>query len=276
MSSEYSRSQPAGRPDAGPSGTGRRLRALLTRPATIAHALAVLIVIYGALLRLDAYVGKYGALDHPAWARVATRTIAPLTASIKPSNIAWRTEKAPYVGGDPYTYIKYGREMRSFYQGHVREPVFVAMTHAGLRALDDQDAGVSLASAAGSTAAIAGTYLAGAALISPAAGLIAAALVAIETEVVTWAVDGWRDDTFTAALLFALWGLLRLRADPRRGTAVAAGILCAIACLTRITALSFVVPGVLWILAERSQVGVRERARAVAPAAAPRARAVGP
>ena len=92
----------------------------------------------------------------------------------------------------------------------------------------------------------------------------------------TWAVDGWRDDTFTAALLFALWGLLRLRADPRRGTAVAAGILCAIACLTRITALSFVVPGLLWILAERSQVGVRERARAVAIAAATLALAVAP
>lgn len=252
------------------------MRQLVMRPATAAHALAVLIVLYGALLRLDAFVGKYGALDHPAWARIATRTVAPLAASIKPANIAWRQEKAPYVGGDPYTYIKYGREMRSFYQGHVREPVFVAMTHLGLRALDDQDAGVSLASAAGSTAAIAGTYLAGAALLSPAAGVIAAALLAIETEVVTWAVDGWRDDTFTAALLFALWSLLRLRADPRRGTAVAAGILCAVACLTRITALSFIVPGLLWILVERSQFGIRQRARAVALATATLALAVAP
>ena len=106
--------------------------------------------------------------------------------------------------------------MRSFYQGHVREPVFVAMTRAGLWSLDDQDRGVSLASAAGSTAAILGTYLVGAALVSPATGLIAAALMAGETEVVTWAVDGWRDDTFTATLLFATWSLLRLRQSPRR------------------------------------------------------------
>ncbi len=245
-----------------------RLRSRIARPSTIAHALALLIALYGALLRLDAFVGKYGTLDHPAWARVATQTIAPMTTSLRPSIIAWGPEKAPYVGGDPITYIKYGREMRSFYQGHVREPVFVAMTRAGLWSLDDQDSGVSLASAAGSTAAIVGTYLVGAALVSPATGLVAAALMAGETEVVTWAVDGWRDDTFTATLLFATWSLLRLRQSPRRGTAVAAGVCCGLACLTRITAVSFIVPGLLWLLLERSRFPFRERLRTVAIAGA--------
>ena len=245
-----------------------RIRSRIARPSTIAHALALLIALYGALLRLDAFVGKYGTLDHPAWARVATQTIAPMTTSLRPSIIAWGPEKAPYVGGDPITYIKYGREMRSFYQGHVREPVFVAMTRAGLWSLDDQDRGVSLASAAGSTAAILGTYLVGAALVSPATGLIAAALMAGETEVVTWAVDGWRDDTFTATLLFATWSLLRLRQSPRRGTALAAGVCCGLACLTRITAVSFIVPGLLWLLLERSRFPFRERLRTVAIAGA--------
>jgi hypothetical protein len=245
-----------------------RIRSRIARPSTIAHALALLIALYGALLRLDAFVGKYGALDHPTWARVATHTIAPMTRSLRPSIIAWRPEKAPYVGGDPITYIKYGREMRSFYQGHVREPVFVAMTRAGLWSLDDQDSGVSVASAAGSTAAIIGTYLVGAALVSPATGLIAAALMAGETEIVTWAVDGWRDDTFTATLLFAAWSLLRLRQSPRRSTALAAGVCCGLACLTRITAVSFIVPGLLWLLLERSRFPLRERLRTVAIAGA--------
>ena len=90
--------------------------------------------------------------------------------------------------------------MQSFYQPHVREPVFLAMVHAGLWALDDQDFGVSLASAVGSMLAIFATYLVGAALLSPAAGLLAALLTATELEMVTWGVDGWRDDTFTATI----------------------------------------------------------------------------
>ena len=113
--------------------------------------------------------------------------------------------------------------MTSFYQPHVREPVFLALTHAGLWALDDQDYGVSLASLVGSTLAIFATYLVGAALLSPLTGLLAALLTAIEFEMIAWAPDGWRDDTFTATILFAAWALLRLRARPSFGNALLAG-----------------------------------------------------
>ena len=61
----------------------------LTRQTIIAPALAVAITIYGGLLRLDSFVGKYGTLDHPAWARVATRNVAPLVPAIRPSRVAW-------------------------------------------------------------------------------------------------------------------------------------------------------------------------------------------
>jgi hypothetical protein len=246
--------------------------------AAIAPALAIVITLYGGLLRLDSFVGKYGTLDHPAWARIATTHVAPLVPAIRPASVHWTREPNPYVGGDPITYIQYGREMKSFYQPHVREPVFLAMVHAGLWALDDQDAGVSLASAVGSMLAIFATYLVGAALLSPATGLLAALLMATELEMVTWGVDGWRDDTFTATILFSVWTLLRLRARPTLGTALVAGAVCGISCLTRITAITFVVPALLWLVVEPARSSAlatasafgarRERARMVAIAAA--------
>ena len=216
---------------------------------------ALLICAYGALLRLDAFTGKYGALDHPAWARVVTHDLAPLTQKLRPSTVLFGRVPQPYVGGDPYTYLKYAREMTSFYQPHVREPVFLATTRVALWSVDGQDAGISLASAAGSTAAIFATYLLGAALISPAGGLIAAALLAIEYDAITWGVDGWRDDTFTALFVFSVWALVRFRERASFPRALAVGLLGGAACLTRITALSFLVPALLWIAVERRAEG---------------------
>ena len=241
--------------------------ALLKSQTAIAPALAVAITIYGGLLRLDSFVGKYGTLDHPAWARIATRNVAPLVPAIRPSRVTWYRVPNPYVGGDPITYIEYGRQMTSFYQPHVREPVFLAMTSVGLWALDDQDYGVSLASAVGSTLAIFATYLVGAAILSPLAGLLAALLTATELEMVTWGVDGWRDDTFTATILFSVWALLRLRARPSVGNALLAGGLCALSCLTRITAITFIVPAFIWLVIDRAAAPRRDRARAVGIAA---------
>ena len=173
-------------------------------------AAAVLITCYGALLRLDAFTQKYGTFDHPAWARVMTRDVAPIARHLRPAGIGFGVERKPYVGGDPISYLQYGREMTSFYQPHVREPMFLAATRVSLWALDGQDAAVSLASAAGSLLAIFATYLLGAAVVSRGAGLAAAALMAIEYENITWAVDGWRDDFFTGTCVLALWALVRL------------------------------------------------------------------
>ncbi len=224
------------------------VRTVLTRPATACHLLAVAITLYGALLRLDAFVGKYGTLDHPAWARFATTTVAPLVPAIRPAAIEWTRQANPYVGGDPITYIEYGRTMTNFYQAHVREPVFLALTHVSQWALDDQDVGVSLASAIGSTAMIFGAYLVGSVVLSPAVGLIAAVLTATEIEMIAWGVDGWRDDTFAATILFSCWAMLRLRSRPSIQNAVLAGIFCGRACLTRITAFTFIIPAFVWLV----------------------------
>jgi 4-amino-4-deoxy-L-arabinose transferase-like glycosyltransferase len=231
----------------------------LTRPAWAALAAALLISLYGALLRLDAFTGEYGRLDHPAWARVMTHDIAPLARHLRPSTVHWQRAPRPYVGGDPINYLAYAREMTTFYQPHVREPVFLATTRLGLWALDNQDAGVSLASATGSVLAIFAAYLLGAALVSRLGGLIAAALMAIEYTAIAWSVDGWRDDTFTAAFLFSAWALVRFHERASFGNALLVAITTGAACLTRITALSFVVPALIWIVASGA-TGIRERA----------------
>jgi hypothetical protein len=236
---------------------------------------ALIICVYGGLLRLEALAAKYGPLDHPAWARVATRDIAPLARYLRPSSIAFGREPRPYVGGDPYTYLKYAREMTSFYQPHVREPVFLATSRAALWSVDGQDVGISFASAAGSVAAIFATCLLGTALISPAGGLIAGFLLAIEYDAIAWGVDGWRDDTFTAFFVLSVWALVRLRERASLGRALGAGLLGGLACLTRLTALSFLLPAFVWIAIERRAEG-RVRAERTAMALAMLAAVVTP
>lgn len=227
-------------------------------------ALVVLIALYAGLLRLDAFVQKYGALDHPAWARTLTQSIAPLAESARPASFRWRREPRPYEGGDPINYIRFAREMTSFYQAHVREPVFLALTRGWLWALDGQDRALSFASMTGSTLAVLAAFLLGSALLSRPAGLVAALLLAIEREAIAWAPEGWRDDTFTATVLFAAWALIRLRQRPTTANAVLAGALSGISCLTRITALTFVVPALALIVADGATPPRRERAKQAA------------
>jgi hypothetical protein len=223
--------------------------------------LAVVITAYGGLLRLDALVEGYGPVDHPGWARALTGGAPRWAAPLKPAAHQWRRIAQPYVGGDPINYLRYAREMQTFYQPHVREPVFLAWTRGFLWLLSDQDVAVSFASAAASTLAIAGACLLAGALVSPFAGLVAALLMATEYELITWAPDGWRDDMFTAAVVFAAWAFVRLHRRPTFGNALLVGATAGIACLTRITALSFVLPALLVVVVDAPRVEWRRRAR---------------
>jgi len=238
-----------------------------TRRRVLVYAAATLITVYGGLLRLDAFVGKYGTLDHPAWARVMTHPIAVVARAIRPARVQWTREKTPYVGGDPIGYLNFGREMTTFYQPHFREPVFLAATRISLWMLDGQDAAVSLASATGSVLLIVATFLVGSEIAGPAAGLAAALIVAIEYDLIAWSVDGWRDDLFSAFVAFSAWTLVRLRNRPSFGNAVAAGLVCGLTCLTRITALTFVVPALLWLAASGGRQALRARLESIAVAA---------
>ncbi len=235
------------------------------RPSAVTSA-ALLITLYGGLLRLDAFTGKYGTLDRPAWARFMTHDVAPLTRHLRPSNVVWHRVEHPYVGGDPMAYVTWARVMQSFYEPRIREPLYVALARVSLWLVGQQDAAISLASAIGSMLTIFGTYLVGAALISPLGGLAAAVVIALDHYLIIWSVDGWRDDTFTAMVLLAAWRFLRLRSRPSFGNALAAGFAAAAPCLTRITALSFVLPALLWLVIDGERPLWRERAKHAATA----------
>ena len=220
---------------------------LLTTVPRVTIFAVTAITLFGALLRLDALTVKYGWLEHPAWAVRFEQTLQPVSRALRPSAAPWAEVVKPYVGGDPINYIRFAREMRHFYQAHVREPVFLALTRFMLWVMDGRDIAVSYASALAGTLAIPATYLLGAAAFSRGAGLIAAAALAIELYAVTWAVDGWRDDTFMLFVALSAWALVRLHQQPTAARGAIAGVTAAAACLTRISALSFVVPALLWI-----------------------------
>ena len=209
-------------------------------------ALAAATVLYGALLRLDALTMIRGAVERPAWLSALQRTRTP-DSSLRPASVTWPPAAAPYIS-DPATYLQYAREMRSFYAAHRREPVFPFATRVWLWLLDNQDVAVSFASACFSVLAIAATYLLGAAAFSRVVGLGAAFLLAIEYDVITWGVDGGRDDAFMCSVIVFAYAMLRCVRNGARWNWVLLGAVGAVACLIRITALSFVGPGLLYLL----------------------------
>jgi hypothetical protein len=223
----------------------------LVQVSRLTLGLAIVFTVYGGILRLNALSSRYGPVDRPAWAHVMTTRVAPLARFLQPRIYAWPPIASPYVGGDPVNYLRFGREMQSFYQAHVREPVFLATVRVFLVLLQNQDIAVSFASAAMSTLCILGTYLLGARAFGAPVGLLAALGWAIDYDAITWAPDGWRDDTFTCVLVFATWAFVRLWQDRRPANAVLAGVLAAVACLTRITSVSFVCPALAAILLAR-------------------------
>lgn len=237
--------------------------------AELALGAALVVTLLGGLLRLDALHQFYGPVERPAWASFSSRRLAPLGAALRPASVLYSPIASPYVGGDPINYLAYAREMRHFYQPHVREPVFLAWTKLWLWLLDDQDIGISYASATASTLAILATYLLGAAAVSPATGLIAATVLAFEMTAVSWSVEGWRDDTYMFFVTLTAWQLVRLLQFPTRSGAVACGVIGALTCLTRLSALVLLAPALAWVAATgREQRAARIQAAGIAAAVA--------
>ena len=211
---------------------------------------AVLITLYGGLLRLEALQGNYGRLPQPRWSLTLAGHGVPLAQALRPDAIRWGPVAAPYAGGDPQNYLRFAREMTHFYQAHVREPVFLSLTRGYLWLTGGSDIAVSFASATGSTLAILATFLLGAAAVSRWVGLAAAAALAIEFEAIAWSIQGWRDDTFMLFVALTAWAFVRLHRRPSAGAAAVAGVAAAGAGLTRLSALSFVLPALVWIVVD--------------------------
>ncbi len=205
--------------------------------------LPVLVVLYAGALRLEGVVRQYWGMEAPAWARRMTGAVGlirPQALKLPPVEPV----ASPY-GGDPLGYLGYARDMERFYDAHVREPLFVFATKVGLALSGGEDVAVSLTAAVFSTLMVLGTYLVGSACFSRRVGLLAAFLLAIERAVIANGTDGWRDDAFAFFVLLSVFTLVRLQAKPSFGNALVAGLAGGAVCLTRITALSFFLPGLL-------------------------------
>jgi hypothetical protein len=239
------------------------------------------ILLYAALLRLDAITAMYGPASSPGWLHRIQESRSG--NRLRPAAIAWYPEPVfPHANApssryrsDPYTYLQYARQMRSFYAAHRREPLFPFTTKLFLKALADQDVAVSFASAAFSLLAIAAAFVLGTEAYSIGVGGVAASLMAIEYDAIYWSCGGWRDDAFTFGVVLSAWALLRCGRDPLLKNAVLLGVSAAVASLVRITAISFIVPAALYLVIVGSGA-LRQRVRVILVAAAIAACLVGP
>jgi Dolichyl-phosphate-mannose-protein mannosyltransferase len=218
-------------------------------PRSVAPILLACAVLHGAVLRLDALFESFGPYEQPAWLAAAQPTVQQTASIFSPRDWQWPHYNDHTYGGDPVNYLKFAREMRHFYQAHVREPMFVAATRLSLVLTNDADVGISLTSITFGLLTMIATYAVGRQIASPAAGLAAATALGIDYTAIGWSIEGWRDEMFAFFVVLSAWACIRMSRRPSYGSAVLAGIVGAAACLTRITAISFLLPAWLWFAA---------------------------
>jgi 4-amino-4-deoxy-L-arabinose transferase-like glycosyltransferase len=222
----------------------RRARAAAATLATpagsrrAALALATLVVLYGAALRIEALRGGYWGASAPGW----VQSVADVTRHLRPDTFQWPFIEAPYAHGDPGAYLRYGREMRNPYEPRVREPIFVLATKIGLWLAHGQRVGVSIASTFFSILVLVLTYILGAYAFSRWVGIGAALALAIEREAIAQGASGWRDEAFACFVLLIAWMALRLYDRGSFRDAVWLGLSCGLAWLTRITSPTLILP----------------------------------
>jgi hypothetical protein len=211
-----------------------------TGQRALAVLVPVLLMAYGAALRFEFLTGR-------TWTEGAPALAVRLAQGVAHLHPHWFVDRprVPY-DGDPWTYIRFGRSMVGFYDASVREPVFVFGTKLFLHLLDGQNVAVGFASATFSVLLILATYLLGREAFGVWVGSLAALGIAVERNVVQLSVDGWRDDAFAFFVVLSAYALVRMERAPTFQNGVLAGLAGAGACLTRITALSFLVP--VWAL----------------------------
>jgi hypothetical protein len=212
--------------------------------------------------------GRFGQVSQLSWLQALQQGAQTLVGVLSLPVAEWEPEpEYPHREGPPthcrsapYTYLQRAREMYSFYGAHYREPVFPFVVKFFLWMLSDQDIAVSFASATFSVLCVLATYFMGALAFSRWVGCAAALGMAVEREAIAWGVAGWRDDAFAFAVALCVCAVLSYRRRPSIGSALALGASAGLASLTRISSLSFLAPGFLY-LAIWSAFSWRERRR---------------
>lgn len=229
----------------------------------LAPAVLTVILLYAALLRLNALFEAFGPYQQPQWLAAAQPIVIGAAPVFSPPDWHWPHSENPYEGGDPHNYLRFAREMRHFYQAHVREPMFLVATRVSLFLTNDADVGISLTSIAFSLLTLPATYLVGCQIASPAVGLAAAAALGIDHTAVGWSIGGWRDEMFSFFVILNVWALLRMSRSGTFGDALLAGVVSAGGCLTRITSITMLPPVWLWLIATRDAAIGRRRLQQV-------------
>lgn len=205
------------------------------------------IVVYGALLRFEAFHQACGPLAGSGRFVAAQGAVAAFAARLRPESVRWPPVDLPYRH-DPKSYLDSARAMRHFYEARLREPLFVFSTKVGLWVTGGQDVAVSLVSSVFGWLLVPATYALGRALGGVVVGLTAALLVAIDPQLIGTGVHGYRDDLFSLLTVLFAVACLRLHRRGSLGAGVLVGVVGAGACLTRITAITFVLPGLLAVM----------------------------
>lgn len=223
-----------------------------------AHACGVVLV-WASLLGVESIVRR--SVDAPP---LVASVLAEAATSLRPAD--WQQGPEAYYG-DPPDYLARARRMEGFYDAEAREPVYVALVRGFLFVSGGSPVALGLASGASWDAFLWAVYLVSARVVGVRLALLALTLLAADRELLALSSMGERDQTFAAAFAWSVLACLRAWEQAGTSRALWFGLAAAIAALTRISALSYLVPA-LGLLALGGAGQRRTRGRTAGVAAA--------
>ena len=211
-------------------------------PGLFRHAPAValgLITLAAGAMRFESLTIRYWGVEGPDWAEALAADIRGL----RPGAFEHAPNAEAY-GGDPFSYLTIARSMGGFYEPSSREPLFPALTRLALWFAGGRDIGINFLSALASTLTCVSIFALGVRLLSAWSGLLAALLWAIEWQAISFSVEGWRDDLFTLQVAACAAGLVSLHLRPTMRGGLVLGLVGGLTLLTRLSALTFLIPAI--------------------------------
>lgn len=206
------------------------------------YAAAVLVVLYGAILRFDALLVRGHLLAEPSRLSRFHDRLAP----VLPYYGAFDPEIYPELPyrADVRGYLERARAMTlgNFYGPSIREPFYVFLVRAFLTLAGNRDVGILVQSLFFSVAALPMAFVLARRIAGGWWALATLVPLALNEWLVTEAPSGYRDDAYIFLLLVFIGSVFPLGGKPTPFRAVAAGVLAGMVCLVRLTGVTFVVP----------------------------------